>query len=90
MSQHIAQWGNSLAIRLPLQLAHQMGLQVGQPIDLQLTAQGGLLLQPLEKSATHPRQAKGMLANRPRQVSHDTDEADFLAAIGSDDATTHP
>jgi antitoxin MazE len=56
MSLHIAKWGNSLAVRLPVRLVRQAGLTAGQSIDVQLTEQGGLLLQPIHpanKCAAH-------------------------------------
>jgi antitoxin component of MazEF toxin-antitoxin module len=87
MSLHIAKWGNSLAVRLPVRLVRQAGLTAGQSIDVQLTEQGGLLLQPIHPAnKMSVRQAKGLLANVPRILQQDEEaDVDFLAAIAEHD-----
>lgn len=86
MSLQIAKWGNSLAVRLPVSLVRQAGLQAGQAIDVQLTEHGGLLLQPVQtQKKITARQAKGLLANVPRVSEAEPNDIEFLAAIAEHD-----
>ena len=86
MSLQIAKWGNSLAVRLPVSLVRQAGLQAGQAIDVQLTEHGGLLLQPIQtQKKITARQAKGLLANVPRVSEPEPEDVEFLAAIEAHD-----
>ncbi len=41
MQVRVSRWGNSLAVRLPKQLADQLGLTEGQTVDM--TAEGTVL-----------------------------------------------
>lgn len=36
MQAHVARWGNSLAVRIPRLLARELGLESGQPVDLEV------------------------------------------------------
>ena len=45
MQLSIKKWGGSLAIRLPMTLAKDMGFQDGALVDLSVT-QGGILIRP--------------------------------------------
>lgn len=42
MQSTVGKWGNSLAIRLPVEFARQSGLREGVPVELSVTAQGEL------------------------------------------------
>lgn len=46
MRAQISQWGNSLAIRIPHQLAHSHGLEVGSAVELIERDDGTLQLCP--------------------------------------------
>lgn len=46
MELQIAKWGNSLAVRLPANIAKQMQLQDGDNLEVSLNAQGELVLAP--------------------------------------------
>jgi antitoxin component of MazEF toxin-antitoxin module len=86
MSLQITKWGNSLAVRLPISLVRQVGLKLGQTIDVQVTEQGGLLLQPVQApQKISARQAKGLLANVPRVSMPSGEDAAFLTAIAEHD-----
>jgi antitoxin MazE len=45
MDLHVAKWGNSLALRLPSDLARQIGLKEGDLVQANLTADGALALR---------------------------------------------
>jgi len=53
MNLQIAKWGNSLAVRLPVDAVRRLGLREGDSIDAQVTADGGLTL----RSASWSRRA---------------------------------
>jgi antitoxin MazE len=42
----IAKWGNSLAMRLPVELVRRFGLRAGDSVNAQITADGALVIQP--------------------------------------------
>lgn len=44
---NIAKWGNSLAIRIPLPIAREVGFVEGGEVSLSLTNEGHLLLRPV-------------------------------------------
>jgi antitoxin MazE len=48
MSIHlrIAKWGNSLAMRLPVEVVRRFGLREGDTVQAQLTADGALTIRP--------------------------------------------
>ena len=47
MNLQIAKWGNSLALRLPSEVARRLGIREGDTLDAQLTVDGGLALRPV-------------------------------------------
>ena len=49
MKTSVAKWGNSLAVRLPKDIAEEMRLADGSPVDIKVKA-GALVLRP-----TRPR-----------------------------------
>ena len=52
MQVRVSRWGNSLAVRLPKQLAEQLRLAEGQTVDI--TAEGSVLaLRPTAAPAYH-------------------------------------
>jgi len=46
MDLQVNRWGNSLAVRLPAQLARQLGLEEGSQVSAELTPEGDLRLRP--------------------------------------------
>ncbi|MBE2241204.1 MAG: AbrB/MazE/SpoVT family DNA-binding domain-containing protein, partial [Burkholderiaceae bacterium] len=41
----IAKWGNSLAIRIPSEIARRFGLRSGDTLDAQITLDGALTIR---------------------------------------------
>jgi antitoxin MazE len=46
MNLQISKWGNSLAMRIPSELARQFGLREGDCVQAQMTADGALTIRP--------------------------------------------
>ena len=46
MNLQISRWGNSLALRIPADVARQFDLHEGDSVDARLTADGALSLRP--------------------------------------------
>jgi antitoxin MazE len=46
MDLQVAKWGNSLALRIPSEVARQLGLREGATIEAQLTVDGTLSIRP--------------------------------------------
>jgi antitoxin MazE len=46
MNLQITKWGNSLAVRIPAEMARGVGLIEGDIIQAALTAQGGICFHP--------------------------------------------
>jgi antitoxin MazE len=46
MNLQVAKWGNSLAMRIPSELARRFGLREGDSVNAQLTVDGGLTIRP--------------------------------------------
>ncbi len=46
MDLQISKWGNSLALRIPAEVARQFDLHEGDRVDARLTADGALSLRP--------------------------------------------
>ncbi len=46
MNLQVSKWGNSLAMRIPSDIARRLGLREGDSVDAQLTVDGGLTLRP--------------------------------------------
>jgi antitoxin MazE len=70
MELQVNRWGNSLAVRLPAQLARQMGLEEGSQVLAELTAEGELKLSPrtpLRPAATRA-ELLGQIAQLHRQL----------------------
>ena len=42
----VAKWGNSLAVRIPADVARRAGIRVGDRLEARLTIDGGLSLRP--------------------------------------------
>lgn len=51
MQTNLQKWGNSLGVRIPVQLAKQLHLQPGSPISLEIE-NGRLILQPPKYTLT--------------------------------------
>ncbi len=51
MQTNLQKWGNSLGVRIPVQLAKQLHLQPGSPISLEIE-NGRLILQPSKYTLT--------------------------------------
>jgi antitoxin MazE len=45
MRTHIAKWGNSLAVRLPRDIADRINLEAGTPVEIEVDG-GTLVLRP--------------------------------------------
>lgn len=61
MRLHIAKWGNSLAIRLPMECTRAVGLQEGDSVEASITQAGDITLAPdkaFKKAAFLTRLAK--------------------------------
>jgi len=48
MELQIAKWGNSLALRIPAEVARQLGLREGVTVDAQLSVDGSLSIRPAQ------------------------------------------
>jgi antitoxin MazE len=46
MNLQIPKWGNSLAMRIPSEVARQFGLREGDSVQAQMTADGALTIRP--------------------------------------------
>ena len=46
MNLQVSKWGNSLAMRIPSDMARRLGLREGDSVDAQLTVDGGLTIRP--------------------------------------------
>lgn len=46
ISLQVARWGNSLAMRIPVDLVRRFGLREGDTVEAQLTADGALTIRP--------------------------------------------
>jgi len=44
----IAKWGNSLAVRLPMDYIRKVGLKVGDEVEAEVTPLGEILLTPAQ------------------------------------------
>ena len=45
----VSKWGNSLAVRIPLAIAKQAGLNEGDCVVLALASDGGIVLRPTRR-----------------------------------------
>ena len=46
MRLQIAKWGNSLAVRLPMECTRATGLRAGDSVEASITPEGGITLAP--------------------------------------------
>jgi antitoxin MazE len=61
MKLQVAKWGNSLAVRLPVECARAAGLKEGDSVDASITPAGAITLAPqkaFDKAAFLSRIAK--------------------------------
>ena len=71
----IAKWGNSLAVRIPKDVADALGLKVGDTVDIHARAPGSFELSRLmsvEEALKGLRKFRGMM---PADYKFDRDEA---------------
>jgi antitoxin MazE len=45
MDLHIAKWGNSLALRIPLEMVQQTGFKDGDTVQAELASDGALVIR---------------------------------------------
>ena len=45
----VVKWGNTLAIRIPLAIAKQANLNVGESVTLSLAPDGGVVMRPARR-----------------------------------------
>ena len=67
MRLHIAKWGNSLAVRLPVECVRAAGLQEGDSVEAEITMAGEITLtpaRPFDKAAFLDRVRK-LRSNMP-------------------------
>ena len=62
MKLQVAKWGNSLALRIPCEVVHRLGLREGATVEAQLTVDGTLSIRP----AQWDRKAFGRELNEAR------------------------
>ncbi len=64
----VAKWGNSLAVRLPVELVRQLGLKEGDDIDIQATEAGLVVArhQRADEVLAGLRQFRGRLPKSDR------------------------
>ena len=48
MSVNIAQWGNSLAVRIPSKIANQTGLRLGEKVNFLVNDDLSVTIQPVK------------------------------------------
>ena len=48
MDLKVAKWGNSLALRIPSEVVHRLGLREGATVEAQLTVDGSLSIRPAQ------------------------------------------
>jgi len=48
MKSSLKRWGNSLAIRIPMSFAAEIGVEQGSPVEISLR-EGSLMISPLPK-----------------------------------------
>jgi antitoxin MazE len=49
MKLQVSKWGNSLAVRLPVEYTRAVGVKDGDSIDAQIDANGGISLSPVRQ-----------------------------------------
>lgn len=71
----VSKWGDSLAVRLPKKLVEEMGLEIGDEIDVVSAAEGKIMV---EKSRRRKQALENMRARQwalPADYRFDRDEA---------------
>jgi len=48
MKSNLKRWGNSLAVRIPMSFAAEIGVEQGSPVEISLR-EGSLMISPLPK-----------------------------------------
>ena len=48
MDLQVANWGNSLALRIPAEIVRRLGLREGATVDAQLAVDGTLCIRPAQ------------------------------------------
>lgn len=46
MNLQVAKWGNSLALRIPVEYVRKIGIKEGDSVEASLTVDGGLTIRP--------------------------------------------
>ena len=49
MDLQIAKWGNSLALRIPVDYVRRIGIKEGDHVQANLTADGGICIRPIKR-----------------------------------------
>lgn len=70
MKADIRKWGNSLAVRLPRDLARTLGLTEGSTVELELV-DGGAMIRPVQKRRPRARSLDELLEGVTPDVVHD-------------------
>ena len=76
-SQIVAKWGNSLGVRIPMQIAKQINLQEGTSITFTVV-DGGLMIKPDKKKYTLDDLLAGM------SLDHVHSEIDMGQPVGNE------
>jgi antitoxin MazE len=50
MELQVSRWGNSLALRIPVEIVRRLGLQEGSTVQVQVTVDGALTIKPAQWS----------------------------------------
>ncbi len=69
MRVQVAKWGNSLAVRIPVDCAREAGMKAGDSLELEVTSAGEVLLSPAAATgfdkAAFLGQLDALLAQQP-------------------------
>lgn len=71
----VAKWGNSLAVRIPADVARELGLQEGDSIDLKPAHKGALEISHSDDWADAIATIKRLARPLPTDYKFDRDEA---------------
>ncbi|WP_158901158.1 AbrB/MazE/SpoVT family DNA-binding domain-containing protein [Burkholderia sp. L27(2015)] len=64
MDLQIAKWGNSLALRIPVDYVRRIGIKEGDHVQVNLTADGGIYIRPIKRD----RKAFALELEKSRQA----------------------
>lgn len=71
----VAKWGNSLAVRIPADVARALGLKEGDEVELRATTDGALeLVSELQKRAAAIAELRKFRGMMPVDFKFDRDE----------------